>query len=92
MSPGTEEPTMTSAPDTRRLTVAPAVVTYLPRQYSVADGQRRRLIPATLGIFGHGNEFRYRAVPPRLAVGDASKAPRLEGDYLRLDLVQRWLG
>ena len=46
---------MTSAPDTRRLTVAQAVVTYLSRQYSVADGHRRRLIPATLGIFGHGN-------------------------------------
>ena len=44
-----------TAPDTRRLTVAQAVVTYLSRQYSVADGQRRRLIPATLGIFGHGN-------------------------------------
>src|ERR1700750_2051110 len=44
---------MTSA--TVRLTVAQAVVTYLSRQYSVADGQRRRLIPATLGIFGHGN-------------------------------------
>ena len=38
-----------------RLTVAQALVTYLSRQYSVADGQRRRLIPATLGIFGHGN-------------------------------------
>ena len=37
---------------TVRLTVAQAVVTYLSRQYSVADGQRRRLIPATLGIFG----------------------------------------
>ncbi len=46
---------MTSAPDTTRLTAAQAVVTYLSRQYSVADGQRRRLIPATLGIFGHGN-------------------------------------
>ena len=45
---------MTPAP-TLRLTVAQAVVTYLSRQYSVADGQRRRLIPATLGIFGHGN-------------------------------------
>ncbi len=42
-------------PQTVRLTVAQAVVTYLSRQYSVADGQRRRLIPATLGIFGHGN-------------------------------------
>jgi 3D-(3,5/4)-trihydroxycyclohexane-1,2-dione acylhydrolase (decyclizing) len=40
---------------TVRLTVAQAVVMYLSRQYSVADGQRRRLIPATLGIFGHGN-------------------------------------
>jgi hypothetical protein len=36
---------MTSAPDTRRLTVAQAVVTFLSRQYSVADGQRRRLVP-----------------------------------------------
>ena len=45
---------MTAAP-TVRLTVAQAVVTYLSRQYSVADGERRRLIPATLGIFGHGN-------------------------------------
>ncbi|MFG3035161.1 3D-(3,5/4)-trihydroxycyclohexane-1,2-dione acylhydrolase (decyclizing) [Streptomyces sp. NPDC048253] len=40
---------------TVRLTVAQAVVTYLSRQYSVADGYRRRLIPAALGIFGHGN-------------------------------------
>src|SRR5438128_5240031 len=40
---------------TVRLTVAQAVVTYLANQYSVADGQRRRLVPATLGIFGHGN-------------------------------------
>ncbi|MFE2749649.1 3D-(3,5/4)-trihydroxycyclohexane-1,2-dione acylhydrolase (decyclizing) [Streptomyces scopuliridis] len=40
---------------TVRLTVAKAVVTYLSRQYSVADGHRRRLIPAALGIFGHGN-------------------------------------
>jgi 3D-(3,5/4)-trihydroxycyclohexane-1,2-dione acylhydrolase (decyclizing) len=44
-----------TVPETRRLTVAQAVVTYLSGQYSVADGQRRRLIPATLGIFGHGN-------------------------------------
>ncbi|MFF4260068.1 3D-(3,5/4)-trihydroxycyclohexane-1,2-dione acylhydrolase (decyclizing) [Streptomyces sp. NPDC001663] len=40
---------------TVRLTVAQAVVTYLSRQYSVADSHRRRLIPAALGIFGHGN-------------------------------------
>jgi 3D-(3,5/4)-trihydroxycyclohexane-1,2-dione acylhydrolase (decyclizing) len=38
-----------------RLTAAQALVTYLSRQYSVADGHRRRLIPAALGIFGHGN-------------------------------------
>ena len=35
-----------------------------------------------------GNEFRYRAAPLELTAEDASKAPRLEGDYLRLDLVQ----
>lgn len=40
---------------TVRLTTAQALVTYLSRQFSVADGERRRLIPATLGIFGHGN-------------------------------------
>jgi len=40
---------------TIRLTVAQAVITYLSKQYSIADGQRQRLIPATLGIFGHGN-------------------------------------
>ena len=41
--------------NTVRLTVAQALITYLSKQYSVADGQRRRLIPAALGIFGHGN-------------------------------------
>src|SRR3954453_1219016 len=46
--------TMTAS-RTIRLTVAQAVITYLSRQYSVADGARRRLIPATLGIFGHGH-------------------------------------
>jgi 3D-(3,5/4)-trihydroxycyclohexane-1,2-dione acylhydrolase (decyclizing) len=40
---------------TVRLTVAQALITYLSKQYSVADGRRRRLIPAALGIFGHGN-------------------------------------
>ena len=35
-----------------------------------------------------GNEFRYRAAPLQLAAADASKAARLEGDYLSLDLVQ----
>src|SRR5262245_24504458 len=46
---------MTDTPRTVRLTTSQALVTYLSRQYSVADGQRRRLIPALLGIFGHGN-------------------------------------
>ena len=41
--------------NTVRLTVAQALIAYLSKQYSVADGQRRRLIPAALGIFGHGN-------------------------------------
>jgi 3D-(3,5/4)-trihydroxycyclohexane-1,2-dione acylhydrolase (decyclizing) len=45
---------MTSNP-TLRLTTAQALVLYLSKQYSVADGDRRRLIPAALGIFGHGN-------------------------------------
>ncbi|GAA5162969.1 3D-(3,5/4)-trihydroxycyclohexane-1,2-dione acylhydrolase (decyclizing) [Pseudonocardia eucalypti] len=45
----------TGGPGTVRLTVAQAVVAYLSRQYSIADGRRRRLVPATLGIFGHGN-------------------------------------
>src|ERR671936_490480 len=40
---------------TVRLTTAQAVVKYLAAQYSLADGTRRRLVPAALGIFGHGN-------------------------------------
>src|ERR1700684_2955916 len=42
-------------PQTVRMTVAQAGGTSSPRHSSVADGQRRRLIPATMGIFGHGN-------------------------------------
>jgi 3D-(3,5/4)-trihydroxycyclohexane-1,2-dione acylhydrolase (decyclizing) len=38
-----------------RLTVGQAVVRYLSRQYGVHDGERERLVPAMLGIFGHGN-------------------------------------
>lgn len=38
-----------------RLTTAQAVVRYLAAQHSLRDGQRRRLVPAMLGIFGHGN-------------------------------------
>src|SRR6201987_2742038 len=43
---------MTSA--TVRLNVAQAVVTYLSRQDSGPAAPRRRRVPATLGIFGHG--------------------------------------
>src|SRR3954468_20371886 len=38
-----------------RLTPAQASVRYLAAQHSVRDGRRQRLIPAMLGIFGHGN-------------------------------------
>jgi 3D-(3,5/4)-trihydroxycyclohexane-1,2-dione acylhydrolase (decyclizing) len=40
---------------TVRLTVGQAIVKYLQVQYSEADGVQQRLIPAMLGIFGHGN-------------------------------------
>jgi len=40
---------------TVRLTVAQAIVRYTAAQYTVADGVRRRFVPAALGIFGHGN-------------------------------------
>ena len=40
---------------TIRLTVAQAVVKYIAAQYSVADGERKRFVPAAFGIFGHGN-------------------------------------
>jgi 3D-(3,5/4)-trihydroxycyclohexane-1,2-dione acylhydrolase (decyclizing) len=40
---------------TVRLTTAQAVVRYLGQQHTVVDGERRRSIPAMLGIFGHGN-------------------------------------
>ena len=38
-----------------KLTVGQALVKYLSRQYCVHDGERQRLMPAILGIFGHGN-------------------------------------
>jgi 3D-(3,5/4)-trihydroxycyclohexane-1,2-dione acylhydrolase (decyclizing) len=41
--------------DTVRLTTSQAIVRFLGRQYSVRDGRRQRLVPAMLGIFGHGN-------------------------------------
>jgi 3D-(3,5/4)-trihydroxycyclohexane-1,2-dione acylhydrolase (decyclizing) len=40
---------------TTRLTVAQALVRFLSAQYTGRDGERRRLIGATWGIFGHGN-------------------------------------
>ena len=46
---------MTQQDQTIRLTVAQAVVKFITAQHSVADGQRRRFIPAAAGIFGHGN-------------------------------------
>ncbi|WP_086803018.1 3D-(3,5/4)-trihydroxycyclohexane-1,2-dione acylhydrolase (decyclizing) [Streptomyces caniscabiei] len=46
-------PTTTTA--TTRLTVAQALVRFLAAQYTERDGERRRLIGATWGIFGHGN-------------------------------------
>jgi 3D-(3,5/4)-trihydroxycyclohexane-1,2-dione acylhydrolase (decyclizing) len=38
-----------------KLTAGQALVRYLAVQYSERDGVRRRVIPATFGIFGHGN-------------------------------------
>ncbi|MEV4939935.1 3D-(3,5/4)-trihydroxycyclohexane-1,2-dione acylhydrolase (decyclizing) [Streptomyces zaomyceticus] len=38
-----------------RLTVAQALVRFLAAQYTERDGERRRLVAATWGIFGHGN-------------------------------------
>ncbi len=40
---------------TVRLTVAQALVRFLAVQYSERDGDRRRMIAACYGIFGHGN-------------------------------------
>jgi 3D-(3,5/4)-trihydroxycyclohexane-1,2-dione acylhydrolase (decyclizing) len=37
------------------LTTAQAIVRFLSVQFSERDGATRRLIPATFGIFGHGN-------------------------------------
>jgi 3D-(3,5/4)-trihydroxycyclohexane-1,2-dione acylhydrolase (decyclizing) len=40
---------------TARLTTAQALVRYLAAQWSERDGERRRVVPAFCGIFGHGN-------------------------------------
>ena len=41
--------------NTRRLTVAAAIVEFLKRQYVERDGREHRLIAGVFGIFGHGN-------------------------------------
>jgi 3D-(3,5/4)-trihydroxycyclohexane-1,2-dione acylhydrolase (decyclizing) len=41
--------------ETIRLTVAQAIVLYISNQYSVSDFGRQRFVPASFGIFGHGN-------------------------------------
>lgn len=49
-------PTPSSSHHSRvRLTAAQALVRFLAAQHSVRDGRRQRLLPAALGIFGHGN-------------------------------------
>ena len=40
---------------TERLTVGQAVVRFIAAQHTLADGVKRRFIPAAMGIFGHGN-------------------------------------
>ena len=70
-------------PSTLRLTTAQALILYLSKQYSVADGDRRRLIPAALGIFGHGNvaglgqalDQNADDLPPRAALSHSPRAP-----------------
>jgi 3D-(3,5/4)-trihydroxycyclohexane-1,2-dione acylhydrolase (decyclizing) len=41
--------------ETVRLTAAQALIRFLQVQFSERDGERRRVIPAMFGIFGHGN-------------------------------------
>ncbi|GAB3654795.1 3D-(3,5/4)-trihydroxycyclohexane-1,2-dione acylhydrolase (decyclizing) [Glycomyces tarimensis] len=41
--------------ETIRLTVAQALVRFLAEQWTERDGETRRLIAGTFGIFGHGN-------------------------------------
>ena len=47
--------TKTNGATSVRLTTAQAVVRYLTQQYSERDGNRRRMVTAMFGIFGHGN-------------------------------------
>ena len=41
--------------ETRRITVAQALVNFLKNQYVERDGERHRFFAGMLGIFGHGN-------------------------------------
>ncbi len=41
--------------ETRRLTMAQALVTFLKNQYVERDGQQHQFFAGVLGIFGHGN-------------------------------------
>ncbi|TKA11070.1 3D-(3,5/4)-trihydroxycyclohexane-1,2-dione acylhydrolase (decyclizing) [Actinacidiphila oryziradicis] len=61
---------------TRRLTVAQALVEFLSHQYTERDGQRRRLINATWGIFGHGN---VAGLGQALLEAGQEKMPYLQG-------------
>ena len=44
-----------SKSSTIRMTTAQAIIRYLQVQFSERDGERRRVIPAAYGLFGHGN-------------------------------------
>src|SRR3954465_14551246 len=55
MTKTTLRPAPAATHTTVRVTTAQAVVRYLAAQTSVRDGRRQRLVPAMLGIFGHGN-------------------------------------
>ena len=41
--------------DTRRLTTAQAIVTFLQNQFAERDGKQQAFFAGMLGIFGHGN-------------------------------------
>src|SRR3954462_14020921 len=55
MTKTSPRPAPAASVTTVRVTTAQAIVRYLAAQTSVRDGRRQRLIPAMLGIFGHGN-------------------------------------
>lgn len=57
---------------TIRLTVGQALAEFLAKQYSVADGERRRLIPGVFGILGHGNVAGFGQALAQMAVTHGS--------------------